>query len=159
MTMKEFLEKNGLSLSLAALTIGLLIYPRLPKPSPQNEKQLTRDVREALRTAGSSEGKTAAIRLSGMCTAFAAQMNLKDEAGAPAYRTGKQLDNLRRAISEATTGGNPITKQVPALSSVLNAHFQSLGTSPGPKTDEDRKRWHDAHLELAHAAAEAWQGL
>lgn len=157
--MEKLLKDNAVSIVLCVLAIAVMLWQRMPSKA-DTSSELSREVRAALATAGSEKGKIAALRLSAQCLGLAAIINLKDDQGAPPYRTGKALDNARKLARDAVTGGTPLTQEIPALDPVLTKFFKNrLGEDAGAKSDKDIRAWYDALIEMSKASAEAYGGL
>jgi hypothetical protein len=118
------------------------------------------DLRAAFASSDKAQARQDALTFAGVNGVFAACMNLKDEQGGPAYRSGKSLDNLRHAIREAATGGWSFVERYPALKPILEKHFtDAVGTDAGPLDDAQRAKWIEAAKQLRDSASFAAKNL
>lgn len=74
----------------------------------------------------------------------------------PLIKTGVQVDELRRSFRQLRTGGWSFLNQYPELGPAVDQYLTTqIGTSGGPLTPEQRRKWIDSMRTLEQSAAYA----
>lgn len=101
-----------------------------------------------------THAKRDAVALSSLCNSIADMIEYDSTRGDNSRLTsGSQLDDLRRYSREYFMRGESFGNEYPSLPKVIGEYLDSeVGTSGGPVDPETRKRWIQAHRQLAKCA-------
>lgn len=147
---------------LAAVWAASQYWPTTPNPEPLPHSHSI-DLVSVFRTNGNtSEARHHAKSFAAICDAVAqvieddAKAVTPDGKTAPRLNTGRQLETLRTLTRHFAMRGFAFSSRYPTLAPTLDKWLtERLGTSAGPITADQRRKWIEAFRELAEASREA----
>ena len=138
----------------AAIAVGVL-YLMAGADTPVGPKPSGPDLVPAFRqTDKPDQAREDARSLCAFCDALAATIEYDGARGDQArLTTGVQLDNLRRWSREYMLRGESLGTRYPKLPEEIGKYLdQAVGTAGGPIDADARKKWVQAHRDLARCA-------